>query len=232
MRILLENGALHGDARTIMGVTVAESLSDIPAEPPPGQEVIRPWGNPIYPKGHLAVLRGNLASEGAVAKVTGVKEPKISGPAHVFDSEELCLEAILAGQVREGEVVVIRYEGPKGGPGMREMLAPTSALVGAGLGGSVGLITDGRFSGGTYGVVVGHVSPEAAVGGLVGLVLGGDTITIDSTAGSLHLHVSDEELAERRSRWSPPPARYRSGVLAKYARVVSSSSTGAVTDMM
>jgi dihydroxy-acid dehydratase len=232
MKILLENGALHGDARTIMGVTVAESLSDIPAEPPPGQEVIRPWGNPIYPKGHLAVLRGNLASEGAVAKVTGVKEPKISGPAHVFDSEELCLEAILAGQVREGEVVVIRYEGPKGGPGMREMLAPTSALVGAGLGGSVGLITDGRFSGGTYGMVVGHVSPEAAVGGLLALVQDGDTITIDSTAGSLHLHVSDEELAERRSRWSPPPARYRSGVLAKYARVVSSSSTGAVTDMM
>jgi dihydroxy-acid dehydratase len=232
MKILLENGALHGDARTIMGVTVAESLSDIPAEPLPGQDVIRPWGNPIYPKGHLAVLRGNLASEGAVAKITGVKEPKISGPAHVFDSEELCLEAILAGQVREGEVVVIRYEGPKGGPGMREMLAPTSALVGAGLGGSVGLITDGRFSGGTYGMVVGHVSPEAAVGGLLALVQDGDTITIDSTAGSLHLHVSDEELAERRSRWSPPPARYRSGVLAKYARVVSSSSTGAVTDMM
>jgi len=231
MKILLENGVLHGDARTIMGVTVAESLSDIPAVPPAGQDVIHPWSNPVYPEGHLAVLRGNLASEGAVAKITGVKEPRITGPARVFDSEELCLQAILAGQVREGDVVVVRYEGPKGGPGMREMLAPTSALVGAGLGGSVGLITDGRFSGGTYGMVVGHVSPEAAVGGVLALVQDGDRITIDSTKGLLHLQVSDEELAERRSRWSPPPPRYRSGVLAKYARVVSSSSTGAVTDL-
>jgi dihydroxy-acid dehydratase len=232
MKILLENGVLHGDARTIMGVSIAESLNDIPATPPASQDVIHPWNNPIYPQGHLAVLRGNLASDGAVAKITGVKEPKISGPARVFDSEESCLEAILAGQVREGDVVVVRYEGPKGGPGMREMLAPTAALVGAGLGGSVGLITDGRFSGGTYGMVVGHVSPEAAVGGALALVQDGDTITIDSTAGSLHLHVSDEELAERKSRWSPPPPRYRTGVLAKYARVVSSSSTGAVTDLI
>ncbi|MGB2960099.1 MAG: dihydroxy-acid dehydratase [Bacteroidota bacterium] len=232
MKILLENGVLHGDARTIMGVSIAESLTDIPVTPPASQDVIHPWDKPIYPQGHLAVLRGNLASDGAVAKITGVKEPKISGPARVFDSEESCLEAILAGQVREGDVVVVRYEGPKGGPGMREMLAPTSALVGAGLGGSVGLITDGRFSGGTYGMVVGHVSPEAAVGGPLALVQDGDTITIDSTAGSLHLHVSDDELAERKSRWSPPPPRYRTGVLAKYARVVSSSSTGAVTDLM
>jgi dihydroxy-acid dehydratase len=232
MKILLENGVLHGDARTIMGVTVEEGLSHISSEPPTGQDVIHPWGDPVYPEGHLAILRGNLASEGAVAKITGIKEPKISGPARVFDSEELCLQAILAGQVRGGDVVVIRYEGPRGGPGMREMLAPTSALVGAGLGGSVGLITDGRFSGGTYGMVVGHVSPEAAVGGPLALVRDGDRISIDSTAGSLHLHVSDEELAERRLRWSQPPPRYARGVLAKYARVVSSSSTGAVTDMI
>ncbi len=231
MKMLLVHDLLHGDALTISGKTVAEVLADVPEEPSKDQDVIRPWDNPMYPQGHLAILRGNLATEGAVAKITGVKKPQITGPARVFESEEACLDAILAGQIKAGDVIVIRYEGPKGGPGMREMLAPTSAIIGAGLGDAVGLITDGRFSGGTYGMVVGHVAPEAAVGGAIALVQEGDTITIDAAARSLHLHVSDEELEQRRANWQPLKPRYTTGVLAKYAKLVSSSSVGAVTDL-
>lgn len=230
MKMLLAHDLLHGDATTISGQTLVEVLQDVPSEPPSGQDVVRPWGDPLYSSGHLVVLKGNLAEEGAVAKVTGVKNRKISGSARVFDSEEECLSAILDGKIKAGDVVVVRYEGPKGGPGMREMLAPTSAIIGAGLGDSVGLITDGRFSGGTYGMVVGHVAPEAAVGGAIALVAEGDTITIDADARQLHLHVSEAELAARRDRWQPPTPRYTRGVLAKYARLVSSSSVGAVTD--
>ncbi len=231
MKILLNHGLLHGDCLTISGQTIAEVLRDVPDEPSPDQEVIRPWHSPLYPQGHIAILKGNLAPEGAVAKISGVKTPQITGPARVFNSEESCLQAILAGQIRPGDVVVIRYEGPKGGPGMREMLSPTSAIIGAGLGDSVGLITDGRFSGGTYGMVVGHVAPEAYVGGPIALVEEGDLITIDAPARLLHLHVSEEELASRRARWVPPEPRYKRGVLAKYAKLVSSSSLGAVTDL-
>ena len=230
MKMLLVHGLLHGDALTISGETVAEVLADVPDTPSPDQDVIRPWDNPMYVQGHLAVLKGNLATEGAVAKISGVKNPKITGPARLFESEEECLAAILDGKIKAGDVVVVRYEGPKGGPGMREMLAPTSAIIGAGLGDSVGLITDGRFSGGTYGMVVGHVAPEAAVGGAIALVKEGDTITIDADQRLLHLHVADEELTQRRSQWQPPEPRYTKGVLAKYAKLVSSSSKGAVTD--
>jgi dihydroxy-acid dehydratase len=231
MKMLLVHDRLHGDALTITGQTVAEVLADVPDEPPTGQDVIRPWNHPLYPQGHLAILRGNLATEGAVAKITGVKKPVITGPARVFESEESCLRAILDGKIQAGDVIVIRYEGPKGGPGMREMLAPTAAIIGKGLGDSVGLITDGRFSGGTYGMVVGHVAPEAAVGGAIALVEEGDTITIDAHARQLHLHADDAELARRRSVWQPPKPRYTKGVLAKYAHLVSSSSLGAVTDL-
>ena len=231
MKMLLVHDRLHGDALTITGQTVAEVLADVPDEPPTGQDVIRPWNHPLYPQGHLAILRGNLATEGAVAKITGVKKPQITGPARVFESEESCLRAILDGKIQAGDVIVIRYEGPKGGPGMREMLAPTSAIIGKGLGDSVGLITDGRFSGGTYGMVVGHVAPEAAVGGAIALVEEGDTITIDAHSRKLHLHVDEEELARRRTAWHPPQPRYTAGVLAKYAKLVSSSSLGAVTDL-
>ncbi len=231
MKMLLVHDRLHGDALTITGQTVAEVLADVPDEPPTGQDVIRPWNHPLYPQGHLAILRGNLATEGAVAKITGVKKPQITGPARLFESEESCLRAILDGKIQAGDIIVIRYEGPKGGPGMREMLAPTSAIIGKGLGDSVGLITDGRFSGGTYGMVVGHVAPEAAVGGAIALVEEGDTITIDAHSRKLHLHVDDEELARRRSAWQPPKPRYTKGVLAKYAHLVSSSSLGAVTDL-
>jgi dihydroxy-acid dehydratase len=230
MKILLNAGLLHGDCMTITGQTIAETLADVPDEPPANQDVIRPFSQPIYPQGHLAILRGNLAEEGCVAKITGIKQRRITGPARVFDAEEECLEAILSGKIKAGDVVVIRYEGPKGGPGMREMLAPTSAIIGAGLGDSVGLITDGRFSGGTYGLVVGHVAPEAAVGGTIALVEEGDSITIDADARLLQLNVSDEELARRRAAWQPRPPRYTRGVLAKYARLVSSASLGAVTD--
>lgn len=230
MKMLLVNGVLHGDALTITGKTIAEQLADIPADPPADQDVIRPWSNPLYPQGHLVILKGNLATEGAVAKISGVKKPSITGPARVFESEETCLQAILAGQIKAGDVVVIRYEGPKGGPGMREMLAPTSAIIGAGLGDSVGLITDGRFSGGTYGLVVGHVAPEAAVGGTIALIQEGDSITIDANARLLQVNLSDAELAQRRANWQAPPPRYTRGVLAKYAKLVSSSSQGAVTD--
>ena len=231
MKMLLDRGLIHGDALTITGKTIAEQLADIPSSPPANQDVIRPWDNPMYAQGHLAILKGNLATEGAVAKISGVKKPQITGPARVFESEEDCLKAILANQIQPGDIIVVRNEGPKGGPGMREMLAPTSAIIGAGLGDSVGLITDGRFSGGTYGLVVGHVAPEAAVGGTIALVEEGDSITIDAPARSLQLNVSEEELQQRRDRWQPNPPRYRAGVMAKYAKLVSSSSLGAVTDL-
>lgn len=231
MRMLLDRGLLHGDALTVTGETIAETLRHVPPAPRPDQEVIRPWDRPVYPTGHIAILRGNLAPEGAVAKIAGVTTPRLTGPARVFDSEETCLRAILERRIRPGDVVVIRYEGPKGGPGMREMLAPTSALVGAGLGDSVGLVTDGRFSGGTHGLVVGHVAPEAAVGGPLALVEEGDRITIDAERRLLRLEVPDETLAERRARWRPLPPRYTRGVLHKYARQVSSASLGAVTDL-
>ena len=230
MKILLAHGMLHGDALTITGQTIAEILADVPDEPSAGQEVIRPWNAPLYPQGHRAIMRGNLAEEGAVAKITGVKMTRMTGPARVFDAEEACLDAILSGQINAGDVVVIRYEGPRGGPGMREMLAPTSAIIGAGLGDSVGLITDGRFSGGTYGLVVGHVAPEAAVGGAIALIQEGDSITIDADARLLQLNIPDAELARRRAAWQPPAPRYTRGVLAKYMQLVSSSSLGAVTD--
>ena len=230
MKMLLAHGLIHGDCRTITGQTVAEQLASVPPEPRADQDVIRPWRNPMYAQGHLAILRGNLATEGAVAKITGVKHPKITGPARVFESEEASLEAILAGKIKAGDVLVIRYEGPRGGPGMREMLSPTSTIIGAGLGDSVGLITDGRFSGGTYGMVVGHVAPEAAVGGTIALVREGDSITIDAPARLLQLNVDDAELARRRAAWQPPAPRYTRGVLAKYAKLVSSASVGAVTD--
>ncbi len=230
MKMLLTHGLLHGDAMTITGKTIAENLADVPDEPPAGQDVIHPWSDPVYAEGHLAILRGNLATEGCVAKITGIKQHVITGPARVFDSEEVCLQAILANQIKPGDVIIIRYEGPKGGPGMREMLAPTSAIIGAGLGDSVGLITDGRFSGGTYGMVVGHVAPEAAVGGNIALVEEGDSVTIDADKRLLQLNISDEELARRRAAWQPPAPNYTSGVLAKYAKLVSSASVGAVTD--
>jgi dihydroxy-acid dehydratase len=231
MKMLLKHGVLHGDCLTITGKTLAESLADIPDEPRRDQDVIRPWSEPLYKEGHLVILKGNLAPEGSVAKVTGVKKPTMTGPARVFESEESCLDAILAGQIRPGDMLVIRYEGPKGGPGMREMLAPTSALIGAGLGDSVGLITDGRFSGGTYGMVVGHVAPEAAAGGTIALVQEGDSITIDAPGRVVELNIAPTELERRRATWKPPPARATRGVLAKYAKLVSSSSLGAVTDL-
>ena len=231
MKMLLNHGLLHGEAMTITGRTVAEVLSDVPDEPSPEQNVIRPWNNPVYAEGHLAILKGNLAREGSVAKISGVKNPKITGPARVFESEEDCLAAILAGKIKAGDVIVVRYEGPKGGPGMREMLAPTAAIIGAGLGDTVGLITDGRFSGGTYGMVVGHVAPEAYVGGTIALVNEGDSITIDAPQRTLQLNVSEAELEARRANWQPISPRYPRGVLAKYAKLVSSSSLGAVTDL-
>ena len=230
MSILLANGALHGDALTIEGRTVADVVQGVPTRPSLGQDVIHPWDRPLAPSGHIVILRGNLAPDGAVAKVSGHGAHEITGPARVFDSEETCLAAILAGAIHTGDVVVIRYEGPKGGPGMREMLAPTAALVGAGLGDSVGLITDGRFSGGTHGLVVGHVAPEAALGGPLALVREGDSVTIDAARRELRINVAERELGARRAAWKAPAPRYTSGVLAKYARLVSSSSQGAVTD--
>ena len=232
MKLLLDAGLLHGDCRTVEGKTLRDALADVPSEPPAGQDVIRPLSNPLYAKGHLAILKGNLASEGSVAKISGVKNPSVTGPARVFESEEEALVAILAKQIHAGDVVVIRYEGPVGGPGMREMLAPTAAIIGEGLGDSVALITDGRFSGGTYGMVVGHVAPEAAVGGTIGLVHEGDSITVDAHQLLIQLNVSDDELARRRAAWVKPEPRYRTGVLGKYARLVSSSSIGAVTDQL
>ena len=230
MKMLLAHGLLHGDALTITGETIAQVLTDVPENPRRDQDVIRQWDDPLYTEGHLVILRGNLALEGAVAKVSGVKHKVITGPARVFESEESCLQAILSAQIKPGDVVVIRYEGPKGGPGMREMLAPTSALIGAGLGDSVGLITDGRFSGATHGMVVGHVAPEAAVGGNLALVNEGDSITIDAERRLLQVNLPDGELARRRENRHPREPRYKSGVLAKYAALVSSASLGAVTD--
>ncbi|HEY8233717.1 MAG TPA: dihydroxy-acid dehydratase [Vicinamibacteria bacterium] len=230
MKMLLDHGLVHGDALTITGQTMAEALQNVPSEPPAGQDVIRPWSKPVYSSGHLAILRGNLATEGAVAKITGVKSPRITGPARVFEREEDAVAAIFDHKVKAGDVVIIRNEGPKGGPGMREMLSPTSAIIGAGLGDSVGLITDGRFSGATYGLVVGHVAPEAAVGGTIALVHEGDRVTIDAEKRLLQLEVDDAELAKRRAAWKPKPPRYTSGVLHKYARLVGSASQGAVTD--
>jgi dihydroxy-acid dehydratase len=230
MKMLLVHGLLHGDCMTITGETIAEVLKDVPDEPPKGQDVIRPWSNPMYTHGHLAILRGNLAPEGCVAKITGLKNPSITGPARVFESEPLAMDAILANKINSGDIVVIRYEGPKGGPGMREMLSPTAALVGQGHAEDVGLITDGRFSGGTFGMVVGHIAPEAAVGGNIALIEEGDSITIDAHKLLVQLNVDDATLAARRAKWKPPAARYTRGVLAKYARLVSTASKGAVTD--
>jgi dihydroxy-acid dehydratase len=230
MKMLLKQGLLHGDCMTITGKTVAENLADIPDTPPANQDVIRPFNDPVYAEGHLAILKGNLATEGAVAKISGVKNPSITGPARVFDSEEDAMSAIMSEKIKAGDVLIIRYEGPKGGPGMREMLSPTSALIGQGLGDDVGLITDGRFSGGTYGMVVGHVAPEAYVGGTIGLVQEGDSITIDAHKRLLQLNISDEELNKRRATWQQPPLKVTRGVLAKYAQLVSTASRGAVTD--
>jgi dihydroxy-acid dehydratase len=230
LRMLLDKGLVHGECMTITGRTLGEELANIPSAPRADQEVIRPWSNPMYAEGHLAILKGNLAPEGCVAKITGLKNPSITGPARVFDSEPAVMEAIMAKKIVAGDVIVIRYEGPKGGPGMQEMLAPTSALIGQGLGESVGLITDGRFSGGTWGMVVGHVAPEAYVGGTIALIEEGDSITIDAHRLLIQLNVDDAELARRRARWRPPQPRYTRGVLAKYMRLVSTASKGAITD--
>jgi dihydroxy-acid dehydratase len=230
LRLLLDNGVLHADCMTITGRAIGEELASVPSEPRSDQDVIRPWSRPIYREGHLAILRGNLAPEGCVAKITGLKNPTITGPARVFDSEPAVMDAIMARQIKPGDVIVIRYEGPKGGPGMQEMLAPTSALIGQGIGESVGLITDGRFSGGTWGMVVGHVAPEAYAGGPIALVEEGDSITIDARRLLIQLNIDDAELARRRTRWKPPAPRYTQGLLAKYMRLVSSASKGAITD--
>ena len=230
MKLLLDAGLLHGDCMTITGKTIAEELAGIPSTPRADQDVIMPIARALYRQGHLAILRGNLSPEGCVAKITGLKNPVMTGPARVFDSEDAAMDAIMARRIAAGDVMVIRYEGPKGGPGMREMLAPTSALIGQGLGESVGIITDGRFSGGTWGMVVGHVSPEAYVGGAIALIEEGDAITIDAHRLLLQLEVSDAEIAARRARWSQPAPRYTRGVLAKFARLASTASRGAVTD--
>ena len=230
MKILLSNGLLHGDALSVTGRTIGEMLEHIPGDPPGDQDVIRPFRAPVLKRGHIAILRGNLAPDGSVAKVTASRPVAFTGPARVFDSEEDCMKAILARDIRPGDVVVIRYEGPVGGPGMREMLSPTAALVGEGLGESVALVTDGRFSGGTRGMVVGHVAPEAAVGGPIALVVDGDRVTVDPGRSSLRLDVPREELLRRKAAWRPRPSRPVRGVLAKYARLVSSASEGAVTE--
>ncbi|MFZ1910280.1 MAG: dihydroxy-acid dehydratase [Burkholderiales bacterium] len=231
LKILLKNGVLHGECMTIHGKTIGEMLKDVPDQPRSDQQVIRPWSNPMYKQGHLTILKGNLATEGCVAKITGLKKTSITGPARVFDSEPACMKAIMAKKIKPGDVIVIRYEGPKGGPGMQEMLAPTSALIGQGLGDSVGLLTDGRFSGGTWGMVVGHVAPEAYVGGAIALVKEGDTVTIDAKKHLIQLNVSAKALAARRKKWKSPKPRYTHGLLAKYMRLVSTASKGAVTDL-
>ena len=230
LKILLAHGALHGECMTITGRTMAEELANVPDEPRRDQDVIRPWGDPVYAQGHLAILKGNLAPEGCVAKITGLKQTSITGPARVFDSEPAAMKAILAKKIKAGDVIVIRYEGPKGGPGMQEMLAPTSALIGQGLGDSVGLITDGRFSGGTWGMVVGHVAPEAFVGGTIALVKERDSITIDATRRLIQLNVSARELNARRKKWKQPKPRYTSGLMGKYVKLVSTATRGAITD--
>jgi dihydroxy-acid dehydratase len=229
MKLLLNAGLLHGDCITITGRTLAEELADIPDVPRADQDVIKTIENALYKQGHLAILKGNLAPEGCVAKITGLKNPVITGPARVFDDEYSAMDAILADSIKPGDVLVMRYLGPKGGPGMPEMLAPTSALIGKGLGESVGLITDGRFSGGTWGMVVGHVAPEAFVGGTIGLIEEGDSVTIDAHKLLLQLNVPDEEIARRRANWKQPAPRYTRGVLAKYSVLASSASKGAVT---
>ena len=230
LKILLANGLLHGDCMTITGKTIAEELKNVPSQPRKDQDVIRPFNKALYKQGHLAILKGNLATEGCVAKITGLKNPVITGPARVFDSEPECMKAIMAKKIKKGDVVVIRYEGPKGGPGMQEMLAPTSALIGQGLGEDVGLLTDGRFSGGTWGMVVGHVAPEAFVGGTIALVKEGDSITIDAKKQLIQLNVPAKEIAARRKKWKQPKPRYTRGLLGKYVKLVSTASKGAITD--
>lgn len=230
MKLLLNAGLLHGDCMTITGRTMAEELANVPDAPPAGQDVIMPIDKALYKQGHLAILKGNLSTEGCVAKITGLKNPVITGPARVFDDEYSAMDAILADQIKAGDVLVMRYLGPKGAPGMPEMLAPTSALIGKGLGESVGLVTDGRFSGGTWGMVVGHVAPEAYVGGTIALVQEGDSVTIDAHQQLIQLNVADEEIARRRALWKAPAPRYTRGVLAKFAALTSSASRGAVTD--
>ena len=230
LKMLLKHGLLHGDCMTITGETMAQALAKVPDNPRKNQDVIRQWDNPMYKQGHLAILKGNLSPEGCVAKITGLKSPKITGPARVFNSERETMDAIMARKIKHGDVLVIRYEGPKGGPGMQEMLAPTGALIGQGLGETVGLITDGRFSGGTWGMVVGHVSPEAYVGGAIALVKEGDSITIDATKLLIQLNISAKELAARRKKWKQPKPRYTRGALAKFMKTVSTASKGAVTD--
>jgi dihydroxy-acid dehydratase len=230
LKMLLSHGLVHGECMTITGRTIAEELTGVPEEPRADQDVIRPWNNPVYAQGHLAILKGNLATEGCVAKITGLKQTSITGPARVFDSEPAAMKAIMARKIKAGDVIVIRYEGPKGGPGMQEMLAPTSALIGQGLGESVGLVTDGRFSGGTWGMVVGHVAPEAYVGGTIALVKEGDSITIDAKKRLIRLNVSAKELAARKKKWKQPKPRYTRGLLAKYMKLVSTASKGAITD--
>ncbi len=230
LKILLANGLLHGDCMTITGKTIAEELKNVPSQPRKDQDVIRPFNKALYKQGHLAILKGNLATEGCVAKITGLKNPVITGPARVFDSEPECMKAIMAKKIKKGDVVVIRYEGPKGGPGMQEMLAPTSALIGQGLREDVGLLTDGRFSGGTWGMVVGHVAPEAFVGGTIALVKEGDSITIDAKKQLIQLNVSAKEIAARRKKWKQPKPRYTRGLLGKYVKLVSTASKGAITD--
>ena len=230
LKMLLAHGLAHGECMTITGRTLAEELANVPEEPRAGQDVIRPWSKPVYAQGHLTVLKGNLSTEGCVAKITGLKQTSITGPARVFDSEPAAMTAILARKIKAGDVIVIRYEGPKGGPGMQEMLAPTSALIGQGLGESVGLVTDGRFSGGTWGMVVGHVAPEAYVGGTIALVKEGDSITIDAKKRLIQLNVSAKELAARKKKWKQPKPRHTRGLLAKYMKLVSTASKGAITD--
>jgi len=230
LKMLLVKGLVHGDCLTITGKTLAEELAHIPDAPRADQDVIRPFDQPMYKEGHLAILKGNLAPKGAVAKITGLKNPVITGPARVFNSEPEAMDAILGDRIKPGDVLVIRYIGPKGGPGMPEMLAPTSAIIGKGLGESVGFITDGRFSGGTWGMVVGHVAPEAFEGGPIALVHEGDSITIDAHHQLIQLNVADEELAQRRASWKQPAPRYTRGVLAKFAKLVSGADRGAVLD--
>jgi dihydroxy-acid dehydratase len=230
LRMLLDKGLLHGDCMTITGRTIAQELERVPTAPAKDQQVILPIDKPMYAQGHLAILKGNLSPEGCVAKITGLKNPVITGPARVFDSEEAAMDGILADRIKPGDVLVIRYEGPQGGPGMREMLSPTSALIGKGLGESVGLITDGRFSGGTWGMVVGHVAPEAYVGGNIALIEEGDAITIDAHQLLLQVNVDEATLAKRRAAWKQPQPRYTKGVLAKFARLASTASKGAITD--
>ena len=230
MKMLLSKGLLHGDCMTVTGKTISENLKDVPSQANNNQKIILPIENPLSAEGHLVILKGNISPEGSVAKVSGIKTRRIEGPARVFNSEEECLDSIINDQIIEGDIVVIRYEGPKGGPGMREMLAPTSALVGKGLGEKVGLITDGRFSGGTHGLVVGHVAPEAQVGGVIGLIEEGDQIVIDIENRLLDAILTDEEIKLRKEKWKPLAPKYQKGVLAKYEKLVSSASIGAITD--